>query len=256
MRSVVDGVRNVCMAAVVAAFAGCSGGGAVNSLEKMGLRGDVKSLEVSAYEAEACGDTVTKGARVDDMQSCCLYRFDERGYVAGTEYLCGGHAVQWEEFVYDGSGRPERIVSRSVRYGGDRTVEFEWNGRCHVRRTFDEEGNEVSEERTERRRNRSESVAVGGGDSVTFRTRYRRGLPVRQERTASDGTEVLKYSYDRNGNPVRSDRFVDGVAAGSVEMTYTVFDGEGNWTSRTVYRTTEDGERVPYRIEERKITYY
>ena len=146
MQSVVNGFRNVCMAAVVAAFAGCSGGDAVNSLERMGLRGNVRSLDVSAYEAEACGGTVTKGPRVDDMQSCCSYRFDERGYVTGTEYLCGGHVVKWEEFVYDGSGRPERIVSRSVRYGGDRTVEFEWNGRCHVRRTFDEEGNEVSEE--------------------------------------------------------------------------------------------------------------
>ena len=146
MQSVVNGFRNVCMAAVVAAFAGCSGGDAVNSLERMGLRGNVRSLDVSAYEAKACGGTVTKGSRVDDMQSCCSYRFDERGYVTGTEYLCGGHVVKWEEFVYDGSGRPERIVSRSVRYGGDRTVEFEWNGRCHVRRTFDEEGNEVSEE--------------------------------------------------------------------------------------------------------------
>ena len=179
MQSVVNGFRNVCMAAVVAAFAGCSGGDAVNSLERMGLRGNVRSLDVSAYEAKACGGTVTKGPRVDDMQSCCSYRFDERGYVTGTEYLCGGHVVKWEEFVYDGSGRPERIVSRSVRYGGDRTVEFEWNGRCHVRRTLDEEGNEVSEERTEWRRNRSESVAVGGDGSVTFRTRYKRGLPVR-----------------------------------------------------------------------------
>ena len=132
MQSVVNGFRNVCMAAVVAAFAGCSGGDAVNSLERMGLRGNVRSLDVSAYEAKACGGTVTKGSRVDDMQSCCSYRFDERGYVTGTEYLCGGHVVKWEEFVYDGSGRPERIVSRSVRYGGDRTVEFEWNGRCHV----------------------------------------------------------------------------------------------------------------------------
>ena len=115
MQSVVNGFRNVCMAAVVAAFAGCSGGDAVNSLERMGLRGNVRSLDVSAYEAKACGGTVTKGSRVDDMQSCCSYRFDERGYVTGTEYLCGGHVVKWEEFVYDGSGRPERIVSRSVR---------------------------------------------------------------------------------------------------------------------------------------------
>ena len=106
MQSVVNGFRNVCMAAVVAAFAGCSGGDAVNSLERMGLRGNVRSLDVSAYEAKACGGTVTKGSRVDDMQSCCSYRFDERGYVTGTEYLCGGHVVKWEEFVYDGSGRP------------------------------------------------------------------------------------------------------------------------------------------------------
>ena len=107
-----------------------------------------------------------------------------------------------------------------------------------------------------KRRNRSESVAVGGDGSVTFRTRYKRGLPVRQERTAADGTEVLKYSYDGNGNPVRVERFVNGAAAGSAEMTYTVFDGAGNWTFRTVYRMAEGGERVPYRIEERKITYY
>lgn len=40
MQSVVNGFRNVCMAAVVAAFAGCSGGDAVNSLERMGLRGE------------------------------------------------------------------------------------------------------------------------------------------------------------------------------------------------------------------------
>ena len=45
MQSVVNGFRNVCMAAVVAAFAGCSGGDAVNSLERMGLRGNVRSLE-------------------------------------------------------------------------------------------------------------------------------------------------------------------------------------------------------------------
>ena len=51
MQSVVNGFRNVCMAAVVAAFAGCSGGDAVNSLERMGLRGNVRSLDVSAYEA-------------------------------------------------------------------------------------------------------------------------------------------------------------------------------------------------------------
>ena len=48
MQSVVNGFRNVCMAAVVAAFAGCSGGDAVNSLERMGLRGNVRSLDVSA----------------------------------------------------------------------------------------------------------------------------------------------------------------------------------------------------------------
>ena len=40
------------------------------------------------------------------------------------------------------------------------------------------------------------------------------------------------------------------------DRTYTVFDGAGNWTFRTVYRMAEGGERVPYRIEERKITYY
>lgn len=39
MQSVVNGFRNVCMAAVVAAFAGCSGGDAVNSLEGWGFGG-------------------------------------------------------------------------------------------------------------------------------------------------------------------------------------------------------------------------
>ena len=62
MQSVVNGFRNVCMAAVVAAFAGCSGGDAVNSLERMGLRGNVRSLDVSAYEAEACGGGPCKRA--------------------------------------------------------------------------------------------------------------------------------------------------------------------------------------------------
>ena len=39
MQSVVNGFRNVCMAAVVAAFAGCSGGDAVNSLKGWGFGG-------------------------------------------------------------------------------------------------------------------------------------------------------------------------------------------------------------------------
>ena len=68
MQSVVNGFRNVCMAAVVAAFAGCSGGDAVNSLERMGLRGNVRSLDVSAYEAKACGGTVTKGSRFSQAE--------------------------------------------------------------------------------------------------------------------------------------------------------------------------------------------
>jgi len=243
----------MCMAAT-----GCSDGRPVSSREALGLKGAVRSVTVTAYEAVAADGRVERGALVEDPRTNRSYRFDRDGNTVHAEYYLGGMLVGWDDYTYGPDGRTDSIVCRSVYFGGDRTVGFAWgDGENHVRRTYDEQGRLVAEERFERRGNRSRNVCVfDGGDTVVFVTRYRGRLPVRQERRSEAYDTVLEYTYDRDGNPTEITDCTDGAMTGATRLEYTAFDGEGNWTSRVVYGADGSGAAVPRRVEERTITYY
>lgn len=245
----------VLLSAVVAA--GCSRGGEEHALQALGLQGRVRSVVASAYRTAECDGGTEQGSRTEDAGANAAYRFDEAGNLVSAEYLPGGVLSGWEDYVYAADGRLERIVSRSVGYGGDRTVICEWGdgGRC-VRYTYDEQGRQRGEEHLRRRSGRFRSVAVSYGDTTVVTIRYRKGRPVREERRGPAGTTVKEYAYDRAGNPVRTVSFVGGQKEEIAEMEYASFDGEGNWIGRTIRRTDAQGACISCVREERVIAYY
>lgn len=221
------------------------------------LHGAVKIVVTRAYKVTERDGKTERGVRSVHPDDNKTFRFDSAGLLSSIEYFSGGDLTGWNEYRYDVDGRLAKILYHSVFFNADSVSTVEWlDDKDYIRRTCNEAGTEIAEERFSRRGNRSYRTVLAGGDTSTVNTLYRRQRPVKVEHISAGNVSKMKYVYDNKGNESRIENYVNGERSGITEIGYNGYDEAGNWTERTIYSVEERDLRVPLQIEVREIEYY
>lgn len=226
-------------------------------LQEMNLKGSVETMLVISYQALEQEGRLTKGQPLDYAQTNRLCKFNRAGFVTEVDWLVDGDVAAWEEYIYD-ADRLEKIIQHSVVFGGDNTVKVEWQSDSdYTRNTYDEHGELVRKEEFTMNGEYSEKTITNDGSArIVIKTWYKAGIPQRSKSHSTDYAAAMEYEYNVAGDETAMNNNMDGKPYGRVEFEYTAYDDNGNWTGRVMYGTDNDGNRAPFAIEERTITYY
>ncbi len=250
-------------AALVGQLAGCSPqkplGTYDNDLERLNLKGRVCTMKQTVYKplTDSLGEVTPDLSRKSTNDR--LYKFDRDGMLTDREWYQNEEPFAWEKYSYYDDGRLQSVRTQSVYFDNDAVDTVEWiNETDYVKTKFNEEGRIFATEKSTNiddyvRMERFDKYGIPAG---TIDKWYESGHISRTANYMENAVITHDYTHDKNGNTTIDHTKIDDSTLEIIEMVYTAYDDNGNWTDRITYKVPAGEKRVPTKYTRRTITYY
>jgi hypothetical protein len=243
---------------VLLLFASCSADrGAPNSLQKMGIKGNVQSLLVTEYKA----DRTVHTADADSVLGKSGFEFNNRGYVSSEFiWLPGGH-MKWCVYKFDAS----LVPVMALKYNEDSSLcykaIFSYDGLGNMMEQCQYDARDSLNLKIvykyDKWHNKTEESSFWENAKLLNKYSYtynEHWLVTERRFYNADSALVMRatYKYDAKGDMIEETKFGEDDEKGWVTVyKYGATDGKGNWLERTGYNSKE-----AVSITKRVFVYY
>lgn len=222
------------------------------------LKGKVKQIEESPYQADSAG-------KIGAMDSCCIdvQEFNEKGYNTNSVSRNSAGTIKSETTIshYDGGQVKEFVTMADGKKKNSFSIQIDKDGKYSGAQSYDSTGKmdsyytDLKENEygavTEGKQHKPDSSIKSSFSSVYDKATFISGTNYDSSGKMSGSTKIKLNDKDDAVEVTSTKVMKDSTTTTVTTHKYNSYDDQGNWTQRTTF---EKGKAT--KIIKRAITYY